>query len=309
MQQMAEAIAYGFFGTRPQKITPLGGGWYGRVFLVEMAGAPVKAIVKIHLVPNLAKKEARQLKALAAHATLKMPDVFYVHKSTPDIPNDAIIMEYIPGFNAGNHHLLEIDEINRAAIAQQIVDNLLSYHGVVNPDGFGEIGASSFEPDFKKWYKPKADGALKKAEWFYAHGKIGDDIFSVIQKAHERYDGIFYMPVTQARLIHGDYNTWNILLDESLTHVSGVIDPLNCCFADSEMDLFQLNHANGKEFQLLDLYAAKSPLSENFPLKKSFYELFDHITGFYDAKVEMDHPFVTALAKELAQQMQHFGLL
>ncbi len=309
MEHIAKAIASRYYGTTPQKITSLGGGWYGRVFLAEMAAEPTKVIVKIQLLPNLAEKEARQLKVLAAHATLKMPDVFFVHKATSDIPNDAIIMEYIPGFNAGNYNILEINEKNRVAIAEQIVDNLISYHKAINTDGFGEIGASSFEPDWKKWYKAKADSSFSKAESFYASGKIDDAIFSVIRKAHELYDRIFYLPVKEARLIHGDYNTWNILLDESLTHVSAVIDPLNSCYADSEMDLFQLHHANGKEFKLLDIYASKFPLSENFPLKSSFYELFEHITGYYDAKVEIDYPFLAALAKELEQQMQQFGLL
>lgn len=309
MQQIAEAIVNRYFGTNPCKITSLGGGWFGRVFLAEMTAEPLKVIVKIHLVPNLAQKEACQLEVLAAHATVKMPDVFFVHKATPDIPYDAIMMEYIPGYNAGNYNILEIKEENRAAIAEQMVDNLLSYHKVINPDGFGEIGASSFEPDWKKWYKTKADEALLKGESLYASGKIDDVIFSVIRKAHELYDRIFYLPVKEARLIHGDYNPWNILLDESLTQVSGVIDPLNCCFADSEMDLFQLNHANGKEYKLLDIYASKVSVSENFSLKSSFYELFDHTAHYYDANVEIDYPFMAALAKELERQMQNFGLL
>jgi hypothetical protein len=50
-------------------------------------------------------------------------------------------------------------------------------------------------------------------------------------------------------------------------------------------------------------------LSENFPLKLSFYELCDHVTGYYDANIEIDYPFMVALAKELEQQMLNFGLL
>ncbi len=309
MQQIAETIVHRYFGTNPQKITSLGGGWYGRVFLAEMTAEPTKVIIKIHLLPNLAEKEACQLELLATHAIVKMPDVFYVHKANTDIPYDAIIMEYIPGVNAGNNNLLEINEETRVAIAEQIVDNLLSYHKVINPEGFGEIGANSFEPDWKKWYKTKVDNALSKAESLYVSEKIDDVIFSVIRKAHELYDRIFYLPVKEARLIHGDYNTWNILFDEDLTHISAVIDPLGCCFGDSEMDLYQLNHANGKDYKLLDIYASKFPLSENFSLKLSFYELFDHISHYYDTKVEIDRPFMAALAKELEQQMQNYGLL
>lgn len=72
MEHIAKAIASKYYGTTPQKITSLGGGWYGRVFLAEMAAEPTKVIVKIQLLPNLAEKEARQLKVLAAHATLKI---------------------------------------------------------------------------------------------------------------------------------------------------------------------------------------------------------------------------------------------
>lgn len=309
MQQLAEAIANKYFGTNPQNITSLGGGWYGRVFEAEMTTEPNRIIIKFHLFPNLAEKEACQLEKLAAHSMLKMPEVFFVHKATSDIPYDAIIMEYIPGINAGNHSFLEIEESKRVAIAMQIIDNLIFYHKVINPDGFGEIGANSFEPDWKKWYKPKADLAFVKAESLYVNRKIDEVIFSVISKAHKLFDRIFYLPIKEARLIHGDYNNWNILLNESLTSVSAVIDPLNCCFADSEMDLYQLNHANGKDYKLLDIYASKVPLCENYSLKSCFYELFDHIAHYYDTNVEIDELFLTGLAKELDQQLQHFGLL
>ncbi|MCL2426807.1 MAG: hypothetical protein FWD05_10790 [Oscillospiraceae bacterium] len=70
----------------------------------------------------------------------------------------------------------------------------------------------------------------------------------------------------------------------------------------------QLNNANGKQFGLLDIYATKFPLSENFQLKLSFYELFSEITHFYDADVEIDYPRMIAEANELELQMKAFGL-
>ncbi|MCL2427455.1 MAG: fructosamine kinase family protein [Oscillospiraceae bacterium] len=307
MKEIAAAIAQKYLGVAPLNIIPLGGGFYGRVFLAEMPNEPTEVIIKVYLFPHLAQKEACQLKILSTYSIVKMPEVLLVHKASPDIANDAIIMEYIPGLNAGDDFAIKNDD--KVRIANQIVENLLSYHKIVNSEGFGEIGANSFEPDWKKWYKNKADGTLLRAKSLYNKKKINEYIFSVVQKAHELYDKIFYIPITEARLIHGDYNTWNILLDEDLTHVSAVIDPFNCCWADSELDLYQLNNANGKQFGLLDIYASKSPLSENFPLKLSFYELFSEITHFYDANVEIDYPRMTAEANELELQMKVFGLL
>ena len=308
MQQIAEAIVNKYFGISPHKVTSLGGGFYGRVFLAEVFAQPEKVVIKIYLPPNLAAKEARQIKTLSAYATVKMPEVFAVYKADSNIPNDAIIMEYIPGLNAGDNSL-KIQEDNRMKIADQIVENLLSYHKVIHPYGFGEIGANSFEPDWRKWYKIKADGALSKAELLHRHGKIDDSIFSVMRKAHELYDKIFYLPITEARLIHGDYNTWNILLDENLTCVKAVIDPFNCCWADSELDLYQLNNANGIEYGLLEKYAGKISLSENFALKLSFYELFSEITHFYDANVEVDISRTNVQVKNLEHQMECYNLL
>ncbi len=281
----------------------MGGGWYGRVFLAELEKEPKSVIVKIHLFPNLAQKEACQLDALAAHGIAKMPQVYFTHTANGDIPYDAIMMEYIEGINAGNYDVLNIKEEYRAAIAEQIVDNLLSYHKTINLAGFGEIGASNFELDWRKYYKVKADEAMSKGEKLYENGKIDESVIRVMRKAHAAYDRIFYLPIDKARLIHGDYNTWNILLDENATYVSGVIDPLNCCYADAEKDLYQLNQANGKQYGLLKRYAEKMPLSENFFMKSSFYELFDHIAHYYDTNVDIDQSFLLPLASNLEQQM------
>jgi len=109
-------------------------------------------------------------------------------------------------------------------------------------------------------------------------------------------------------LIHGDYNTWNVILDDDLTCVKAVIDPFNCCWADSELDLYQLNNANGKYYGLLDIYSAKFPLSENFPLKTSFYEFVSEINHYYDAKVDVRRSQVPEEAIELEKQMTYFGI-
>ena len=307
MQKTVEALTRRVLRASPQKIALLGGGWYGRVFLAESKDfAPV--VIKIYLKPGLAEKETCQLKILSAHATVKMPQVYFTHTADDDIPNDAIVMEYLPGVVAGRPELVP-SENGRRHIAESIIENLISYHKTVNPEGFGEINADSYEPDFTKWYLPKAESAFRKAEQMHKEGRLDDGVFGVVSKAYKNFDRIFYIPVKEARLIHGDYNTWNILLNEELTDVSAVIDPLDCCWADSEMDLWNLDHVNGRDYGLLDLYASRFPLSDNYSLKMCFYELFTQIESHYDAHVDIKESNIPQEANVFEAQMKHFGIL
>lgn len=307
MEKLIAAITRKYLHAPPQKITPLGAGWYGRVFLAESKDFDA-VVIKIYLNTNLAEKETRQLRILSAHATAKMPKVYFTHTADDDIPKDAIGMEYLPGVIAGRSDLA-VPQSNRSRIAESIVENLISYHKTVNPQGFGEIDTDSYEPDWAKWYLPKAKSALHKAAHMHKGGKLSDDVFGIVSQAYQNYDGIFYLPVKEARLIHGDYNTWNILLNEELTDVSAVIDPFDCCWADSELDLYYLNHVNGKDYGLLDLYASKFPLSDNYLLKMSFYEVFSEIAHHYDAHIDIEPSYILQAARELEKQMEHFGLL
>lgn len=291
----------------PNKVISLGGGFYGRVFLAELEKEPYSIIIKIHLYPNLAYKEALQLTTLAAHATVKMPEVYFVHNSDDDTPYDALAMEYITGINAGSRELI-INDKDKTNIATGIVDNLISYHQTINPNGFGEIDASCFELDWRDYYKPKAEKILHKAQQTYESGSITAEVFSVMYKAFINYDRIFYLPITCPRLIHGDYNTWNVLIDEDLRNVKAVIDPFNCCWGDSEMDLYQLNNANGKYYGLFDIYRSKFPLSENYEIKKCFYEVFTELMHFYDANIDIGKSNIPAQAKKLETQMNLYGL-
>ena len=191
-------------------------------------------------------------------------------------------MEYIKGFNAGRNDL-NLTEENRKKIAEEIVNNLISYHETINENGFGEINPKVFEPNWNNYYRKKAEIIIEKAKKMYKNEKIDDKIFNTMLRAFNNYEKIFYLPIETARLIHGDYNAWNMLLNDNLNSVNAIIDPMNCSWADSEMDLFNLDHANGKYYGLFDLYSSKIKLSENYKIKMAFYELFSVIKSLYDA--------------------------
>lgn len=289
-----------YYNTPVIKTTPLGGGFYGHVFLAEIGVFPYKVVVKLYLFPGIALKEALQIKTLSGYALVKMPDIYYTDTEAAD-GNDAVIMEYINGINAGNVRSFPTDSIKQ--ISDEIISNLLSYHSAVNPEGFGQLNSDKHFSDWRDYYYPISENILSKAELLSRSGKLSPQVTEIMAKAVKMFDRVFYLPITAARLIHGDYNTWNIMLTEDLSHVKAVIDPFNCCWADSEFDLYQLDNANGKSLDLLTLYTQKHGLSENFLIKRKFYELFTELNHYYDANVAIGRSDISKQARALDQSL------
>lgn len=295
MENRIHKVAQRHYHCAPKTIKNLGGGFYGRVFLVELEEAK-QVVFKIYLFKNLAQAEALQIKTLSQYALVKMPKVYFVELDEEG-DNDVLAMEFISGVNAG---LLEqLPPLYKETLAHEMVDNLLSYHAAINPGGFGKLDDEVFISDWRDYYYPIAENVLKKAQALHRFGTLDVPILKTVETAFRLYSKIFYLPITEARLIHGDYNTWNIMLSPNLQHVEAVIDPFQCSWADCEFDLYQLDNANGKAFNLLSIYKSKRALSENFAVKKAFYELFTEINHFYDANVAPNPHIISVQASNL----------
>lgn len=287
-----------FYAVSPVQVKNLGGGFYGKVFSAAVSGKTV--VVKFYLKSGICKQEMLQLKALKSAAILKVPEVYHIHLATDDVPYDAIIMEYIEGQNAGNIHNLQADK--RMQLAEQIVDNLIAVHSVTNPLGFGDVDANEYTKDWQSLYKPEAKIILDKSEQLFEKNKISRFGIETVRLAYRNFDDIFNFPIKRSSLIHGDYNTWNILIDENQCAIA-MIDPYKCRFGDPEYDLYQLNNANGKELGLFEMYQSKYNLSENSDIKIAFYELFTELMHYYDSGVKPDKENIDKLAEKLKNIM------
>lgn len=305
MEAYAAKLTERYLGERPLSVTSLGGGFYGRVFLAELNRAPYKAVVKIYLFKGLGCGESEQLQVLSRHSSIRMPKVYCLHDADDEIPADALIMEYIEGLNLGN--MADILPADGERIADQVINNLIGYHSVIHPEGFGQINGTEYDADWRDYYRPKAEAGYRKAVQMHGEGKLDNDVLRVVQKAYEHFDGIFSQPVEHARLIHGDYNTWNVLINKEATAAVAVIDPFNCCWGDSEFDLYQLNNANGSCFHLLEKYIARVKMSSNFEIKMSFYELFTEITHFFDAGIDTARSNIPGQAEQMEKKMREYG--
>lgn len=300
MKDTITKVVLKHYGVRAKNVVALGGGFYGRAFLCELECEPREVVVKLYLFPGIALREAEQLEILAQHAKLKMPRVYGVfEKSETGFAHDVLIMEYLVGSNAGWLDTAELSEAVRDEICEDIVDNLIAFHSASNPRGFGELSSEAYFATWQEYYYPIAESIVEKAKLLLSAGQLSDMIMSVFERSLEQFDRVFYLPIERSSLIHGDYNTWNIMLDLDKKHAFAVIDPCNCCWGDSEYDLYQLDNANGKGYGLLKRYGEKVALSDNFEAKRRFYQLYSEVCHYYDAKVNVDLDSVGKMAERL----------
>ncbi len=296
LEERVWAAVEAYTDAKIRAIRPLGGGFYGRVFLVD---ANESIVAKIYLFPNLARREALQLGTLAHYGKARVPKVYHVCEG-------ALLMEYIPGENAGL--VREIPAPFRARVAEEMVENLVSYHDVRHPEGFGELDAEAFEKDFRTLYYPVAAAVRDKAQILHEKGALDGTTMAAFDRALARFWDVFALPIEDARLVHGDYNTWNVLLAEDLSRVRAVIDPFGCRWSDPEFDLYQLDNANGRMYGLHELYGKRRVLSDNYPQKRAFYELFTELNHFSDANVSLEQSNIPAQARTLMARMRDAGI-
>jgi fructosamine-3-kinase len=302
MEGPLRALAERAYQTTEVSLQDLGGGFYGRAYRVRVGRPAQDVVLKAYRFPGMAEREALWLRTLKRHAIARMPEVYCVYPAGAHQPFDVLAMEYLKGVNAGREGLV-LGEADRQRIAGEIVDNLMKWLSVEHKEGFGELDGERFAADWRDVYRPEAEFILPKARALCLGGGINEDVLRVVERAVEAFDRIFYCKVESARLIHGDYNAWNVMLDERLTCISAVIDPFHSRWADPEFDLYQLNNANGPYYGLFARYASKVALSENFDIKNAFYQLFTEIAHYYDAGVDPRHGKLTEQAQILNEQM------
>lgn len=185
-----------------------------------------------------------------------------------------MFMEYINGVNAGAFKIT--DEKEKISFSNQVVENLLAIHQASSPKGFGSYVENKYDLNWENYYKSLItklyDEMHNRKFWHFS--KKSEVLMELF---YENFDKIFCEPVSENHLIHGDYNLWNLIADPESNKLIGMIDPFGSCFADRELELFQLQNANGNDYKLLENYASHISLSDNFEIKNAFYFFWDDI--------------------------------
>lgn len=256
-------------------------GFYGYVYLIKHAKNPV--IAKVYKNDGCMDYEAQQLEMLRKHALVRVPEIIAMLSRTTNGHFDVLLMEYLPGVNAGAIKIT--DTARRERFADDVIDNLLAIHETINPEGFGDYVTEEFHPNWEEYYH----SLLTPMHRALMGSKINRKIAGLADELYGHFPQFFSAPVQKAHLIHGDYNLWNLIVDPQTERLTGMIDPFGSCFADRELELFQLENSNGDFYHLLENYAQKVSLSENFNAKKYYYRFWDDVkhylnVGYCDKK-------------------------
>lgn len=247
-------------------------GFYGYVYLVEHDGK--RLIAKVYKQEGCMEREARQLEMLRKYALIHVPEIIAELPKSGNGRFDTLLMEHLPGVNAGRIKIR--DAARRERFADQIIDNLLAIHAVTGPEGFGDYIAGEFSPSWEAYYH----SLIAPMHRSLMDSKINQKIIGLANELYELFPQFFSTPVRESHLIHGDYNLWNLMVDPQTERLTGMIDPFGSCFADRELELFQLENSNGNFYHLLENYAKKVKLSDNFDAKKYYYRFWDEVKHY-----------------------------
>ncbi|MCH5197294.1 MAG: phosphotransferase [Oscillospiraceae bacterium] len=299
MNVQLETIVFEKQNNTAERFDRIGGGFYADVYKFDYKNSdPV--VVKVYKSKGLMEKEISQIQILSKYALFPMPQVIWTHNADDVFAYDILAMNCLSGENGGS--VFYLNPSKRAKLAEQVVDNLIAFHNEHNPNGFGEINSDKYYKTFNEYYIKRTVDIFNMAKKLNENGQISDYVLAVVSTAVKNFDKIFYLPITESSLIHGDYNMWNIMIDKKNCKVTAVIDPCGCMWADREFDLYQLNNANGKHLKLFETYAKKKSLSENYRQKMAFYHLFTEIEHYYNS----GYPVKQEQVKKQADRLKSF---
>lgn len=292
----ARAAAEEYGGCAAARAKYLGGGSFGRAVGVTLTDGQTM-VVKLLRAPNMAEKEAHDLRLLRAHCPVPLPRVYFVRKADARIPADCYGMERIDGKSGlFSPRLLLEREGKRRAFAEEVTAALHSVHTCTN-ERFGD----TLCPNGAAWtdvYAPFAEDVLRAAEGYAAQKQLDAGVLETMRAAMRRFDTIFRERVEKACLIHGDLNIANIMVGKG-GKLTGFIDPLNSMYADREYDLFQFNNLTGKRFFLCETYVRRYGASELCAHKLAFYGLWNEVHCYIRSGV-----LVNLILKPLVQNMR-----
>ncbi|MHC1696030.1 MAG: phosphotransferase [Eubacteriales bacterium] len=235
-------------------------------------------VIKVYLKTGYMSNEIRQLEELRKYSAVPVPEVYGCQWGDVNNKEDLFFMESMPGVPV--RYVAYDNPTDREKIVNAVVDAHIALHNIMSIDGFRELDSNTFYDKWEPLYRKHID------EYYSFICSMNDCPISniareLIDVAYYNFDIIFFDPVKEARLIHGDFKMKNVLIDPDTLRLTAILDPMDCCYGDREADLFQytIPHKDSR-FGFLDNYTSKVRLSDMFTIKNKYYFLWNELKHF-----------------------------
>lgn len=283
-------------GITVTKISPLGKGASGAVFLLMCDKKPYKIAVKVSPHPELMRKEYEMLSFLKERTESKVPRLYYYETADSKA---YIAMEYIEGVSGTDKTLML--RPGRKHLAESIISNLLLIQKAKN-DKFGPIDNAVYDT-WKDCYRELADDIYGFTLEMRSKGKLDGIVAEAVMLSYKKFDEIFREDTGKPTLIHGDYWMPNFIIDKKKMELKAAIDPFNMMWAEPEYELFAMTVGTGKKLKLYETYKSKVNVSALCDLKVELYALYSELL-WYKKLGTISHDYLRQRSKGLIKQMK-----
>lgn len=278
----AERLLSGWLGqpVHVEAMRPLSGGMVNQVLYVEFDRDPGRAVLKAqpdpaHALRRYFPREYADLRHLRAR-DFPVPEPYFLHEADDAVSFDVLAMAFWDAVNLGRVRLTQ-REMDR--IEQEMAEALLALH-THRRDTYGAVdapGNPSWADEFARRVRPRYENI---------RGKIDARTSRRIAAILDHFDAIFADPGPPT-LVHGDIWATNIMVEQRADgwHLRGFVDP-GALYADVEYELAYLQIFNSTSEAFFEVYTARNPLREGYPLRRAVYWLntmIVHVDHFGDA--------------------------
>lgn len=235
-----------------------------------------------------------------------MPRTLFMKINSDEDQKSYMCMEFLDGMNANAPILLLRGRKAKARLRDSVIENLEKLQSVKG-DKYGSFDSPEYD-NWHDYYRPFSEKVVLFAEDEARKGNIIPYVAHIMRKAFNNYDKVFSEPISKPTLTHGDFWLPNILVDPTNLHVTGVLDPFNVMWADSDYELFALIAGRGNKYKIYDTYKKLHNISDKCDLKLEYYALFSEIYWYSITHHKYDD-FLQSKAKLLEKQLRRFNII
>lgn len=283
-----------------------GAGANGNVYKITIDIPPYTVAVKTAKNGSLLVKEKAYTDFILNKTDIPMPRTLFLKINSDDTQKSYMCMEFLDGINANEQRLLFRGRKAKARLRDSVIENLEKLQGVK-----GEKYGSFDSPEYDNWhdyYRPFSEKVILFAENEVINGNINPYVADIMRKAFDNYDKVFSEPISAPTLTHGDFWLPNILVNKKSLAVTGVLDPFNVMWADSDYELFAIIAGRGNSYKLYDTFKKIHNISDKCDLKLEYYALFSEMYWYSITHHKYDG-FLKLKAQLLEKQLRRFNII